>query len=1047
MNPNIKFSLTAIEAKDLMAGDSNGLSDPYFKIPHKQRGVIDLPKKTNRTKTIMKTLNPKWNHTFECEFNPQACNKLAIEVYDYDFIGKDDLLGTAEVNLQWMINGGQDTFEEWIPLKITVKDKKTKLSQVMQKGSVHIKLQVKHRPNQPPGMQPNQYQVPQMGQQPQYMGQQPHMQQPPYMGQQPQYMGQPPHMQQPPYMGQQPQYMGQPPHSQQPPYMQQPPSMQQSQYIQQPPMGQPPNTYPSMGPQSNMQPPIGQQPLQQNTQNQPPLTTNDPNKPQLDINAQNQPPLTTNDPNKPQLDINAQNVPPLTTNDPNKPQLEPNTQNQPPLTTNDPNKPQLEPNAQNQPPLQPNTQNQQPLENQQGQQPLENPQGQQPLLNAPGQPPIPNQPGQPPIQNQPGQPPIPNQPGQPPIPNQPGQPPIQNQPGQPPIQNQPGQPPIPNQPGQPPIQNQPGQPPIPNQPGQPPIPNQPGQPPIPNQPGQPPIPNQPGQPPIPNQPGQPPYPNQPGQPPYGQQPYQTQYSQSPYGQPPSQAPYGQPPYNQPQYYSQVPYGQPPTAQQLHRSATYGQQPPNAPLPGQKPTLMRPPTFQQPSLMPPPAQRSMMPPAYGPHLPQPYPAQYSQPPLANPGMPRPVTAPVGKVPMFGAQMSAVPMMGAMPPGVNIATSHMRGAPLQPGTWIPVREPDVMVGLGWDFTGRETFDLDASVTGFDSMFNLVDTIYFNHKKGLSGSVIHFGDNTTGEGEGDDEVIQIILHRVPMNVRYLAVTINSFKKNSLIRARSAFIRLYTRTYHIGKYLLTRTKDCIGLLLGVFERSQDPYMWYFRVMADPIKGNKVTLSIDDIKELLGAYSISKMAQRRIVHPLPGEPLIEFNKWIKLPNRFLYVGLGWNIQQGMNYDLDASIITFDKMNNLMEIIYHKNMQSYNSSILHYGDNRTGAGEGDDEVLSVDFAALNPNVFTMAVVVNSFKGNTMVHILDAFIRIYDAQRPIGVHVLNKCPDCIGLCLGIFRKDMNGVWSFCAIKEIVRGIVVTESVNDVMMLLGKYPLKA
>ena len=989
MNPNIKFSLTAIEAKDLMAGDSNGLSDPYFKIPHKQRGVIDLPKKTNRTKTIMKTLNPKWNHTFECEFNPQACNKLAIEVYDYDFIGKDDLLGTAEVNLQWMINGGQDTFEEWIPLKITVKDKKTKLSQVMQKGSVHIKLQVKHRPNQPPGMQPNQYQVPQMGQQPQYMGQQPHsqqppymgqqpqymgqqphmqqppymgqqpqymgqqphMQQPPYMGQQPQYMGQPPHMQQPPYMSQQPQYMGQPPHSQQPPYMQQPPSMQQSQYIQQPPMGQPPNTYPSMGPQSNMQPPIGQQPLQQNTQNQPPLTTNDPNKPQL------------------------------------------------------------EPNAQNQPPIQPNTQNQQPLENQQGQQPLENPQGQQPLLNAPGQPPIPNQPGQPPIPNQPGQPPIPNQPGQPPYPNQPGQPPI------------------------------------PNQPGQPPIPNQPGQPPYPNQPGQPPIPNQPGQPPYPNQPGQPPYPNQPGQPPYGQQPYQTQYSQAPYGQPPSQAPYGQPPYNQPQYYSQVPYGQPPTAQQLHRSATYGQQPPNAPLPGQKPTLMRPPTFQQPSLMPPPAQRSMMPPAYGPHLPQPYPAQYSQPPLANPGMPRPVTAPVGKVPMFGAQMSAVPMMGAMPPGVNIATSHMRGAPLQPGTWIPVREPDVMVGLGWDFTGRETFDLDASVTGFDSMFNLVDTIYFNHKKGLSGSVIHFGDNTTGEGEGDDEVIQIILHRVPMNVRYLAVTINSFKKNSLIRARSAFIRLYTRTYHIGKYLLTRTKDCIGLLLGVFERSQDPYMWYFRVMADPIKGNKVTLSIDDIKELLGAYSISKMAQRRIVHPLPGEPLIEFNKWIKLPNRFLYVGLGWNIQQGMNYDLDASIITFDKMNNLMEIIYHKNMQSYNSSILHYGDNRTGAGEGDDEVLSVDFAALNPNVFTMAVVVNSFKGNTMVHILDAFIRIYDAQRPIGVHVLNKCPDCIGLCLGIFRKDMNGVWSFCAIKEIVRGIVVTESVNDVMMLLGKYPLKA
>ena len=41
----------------------------------------------------------------------------------------------------------------------------------------------------------------------------------------------------------------------------------------------------------------------------------------------------------------------------------------------------------------------------------------------------------------------------------------------------------------------------------------------------------------------------------------------------------------------------------------------------------------------------------------------------------------------------------------------GDPLQPGSWIIISEPEVYVGLGWDFTGRETFDLDASVTGFD------------------------------------------------------------------------------------------------------------------------------------------------------------------------------------------------------------------------------------------------------------------------------------------------------------------------------------------------
>ena len=235
MNPNIKFSLTAIEAKELISADSNGLSDPYFKIPHKQRGVVDLPKKTNRTKPVMKTLNPTWNHTFEVEFNPQACNKLDIAVYDYDYVGKDDLLGTGEINLQWMITGGQDAFEEWIPLKVSTKDKKTKLQQTIQKGSVHVKLQVKSRPGQPP----NYAQHP--------MGQMPN--QPP-MGQMP---NQPP--------------MGQIPN--------------------QPPMGQMPNHSP-MGQMPN-QPPMGQMP------NQPPIGQI-PNQPQVVGSQSTNPPLKSGPP-------------------------------------------------------------------------------------------------------------------------------------------------------------------------------------------------------------------------------------------------------------------------------------------------------------------------------------------------------------------------------------------------------------------------------------------------------------------------------------------------------------------------------------------------------------------------------------------------------------------------------------------------------------------------------------------------------------------------------------------------------------------------------
>ena len=109
--------------------------------------------------------------------------------------------------------------------------------------------------------------------------------------------------------------------------------------------------------------------------------------------------------------------------------------------------------------------------------------------------------------------------------------------------------------------------------------------------------------------------------------------------------------------------------------------------------------------------------------------------------------------------------------------------------------------------------------------------------------------------------------------------------------------------------------------------------------------------------------------------------------------------------------------------------------------------EGDDELLSVNLATINTNVNTIAVIVNSFKGNSMINVFDAFIRLYDNSRPLGVTLLKNAPDCIGLCFGIFRKHpVSGVWYFCAVKEIVQGIEAPQSVNDVVYLLGKYPLK-
>ena len=379
-------------------------------------------------------------------------------------------------------------------------------------------------------------------------------------------------------------------------------------------------------------------------------------------------------------------------------------------------------------------------------------------------------------------------------------------------------------------------------------------------------------------------------------------------------------------------------------------------------------------------------------------------------------------------------------------------LIPGNWIPILEPIVNVGLGWDFTGGETFDLDASVTGFDNNFNPIESIYYSHLTGLNNSVLHHGDNLTGEGEGDDEVITIGLDRVPRNVTSLAVTVNSYKGNSIIKAKSGFIRLYTNSNGIGKYTLSRSKDCIGLLLGLFERDiSNLDRWYFRVMVDPIEGNQVTKSYESMKMLLKSYNknfIDEAVNKYIpLHPLPYEIVFKTDIWIPIENQYTFVGLGWDFQRGMVYDLDASLIVFDMNNQIMEVIYHKNVKSQDGNIFHYGDNKTGRGEGDDEIISINFPHLNNNVSSMAVVVNSFKGNNLTGIRGAFIRLFYEKGPIGCYLLNEGRECTGLLLGLFRKDLNsGFWFFQVMIENINGIDANQSIPDVINLLNNYMLK-
>ena len=95
--------------------------------------------------------------------------------------------------------------------------------------------------------------------------------------------------------------------------------------------------------------------------------------------------------------------------------------------------------------------------------------------------------------------------------------------------------------------------------------------------------------------------------------------------------------------------------------------------------------------------------------------------------------------------------------------------------------IMVGLGWDVNAFDTgadFDLDASafLAGANGKCPKdTDFIFYGNLEHSSGAVKHMGDNLTGEGEGDDEQIEVDLTLVPNNIEKIAFTVTIYDAES--------------------------------------------------------------------------------------------------------------------------------------------------------------------------------------------------------------------------------------------------------------------------------
>jgi tellurium resistance protein TerD len=109
--------------------------------------------------------------------------------------------------------------------------------------------------------------------------------------------------------------------------------------------------------------------------------------------------------------------------------------------------------------------------------------------------------------------------------------------------------------------------------------------------------------------------------------------------------------------------------------------------------------------------------------------------------------------------------------------------------------VTVGLGWDArtTDGQPFDLDASAIACNTSGKVASDsyfVFFNNLKSPDGSIEHTGDNTTGEGDGDDEQIKVNLAGVPAEIDKVVFVVSIYdaetRGQSFGQVRNAYIRI---------------------------------------------------------------------------------------------------------------------------------------------------------------------------------------------------------------------------------------------------------------------
>jgi len=407
------------------------------------------------------------------------------------------------------------------------------------------------------------------------------------------------------------------------------------------------------------------------------------------------------------------------------------------------------------------------------------------------------------------------------------------------------------------------------------------------------------------------------------------------------------------------------------------------------------------------------------------------------------------------------------------------PMRKGTDIDLPNSKVLtqvrVAVGWEMGDKRT-DLDLSAVFFNKDAENVGAVYYNNYRQCG--VVHGGDNETGEGDGDDETVTVNLAKVPQHILQIFFIVNIYTKDVFFDSlQNAYCCVTdSRGSEMLRFELCNNLGSFGsgLVIARLQRSGRSMRWSFQATGAFCRGRKWMdpCSMEEMKRLcrlaprelqLDAARQRRPEESETTKVVPRGVTKKLNRGLSSCSMHsdsvprlntdgapaatagydttpllgrIFVGVGWDILVSpkaltASVDLDVSAVFFHADGRDLGAVDYENQEEF--GIEHSGDNKTGEGDGDDEVISVDLSLVPDEVSQIFFVVTVYTKNvTFSQVENAFCRVVteEGQEVVRYILSETCAEISSTALVISQlyRDTNNAtgWVFKARRAFSTG---------------------